>query len=814
MQPFNCSLEEKERGSSPAKSMRTITPVSFRFTGDNFDILIDKPTCDIVPITMLTEDVSSDKVIEPYDEYTIPEARAYEELLDTYSLHQFIIRKGKVLNSTPEFISFRRKYACMWNNVKRVIKELEALSMKYNFVLAHVNGIQVAELAQLNCELSMEQLLSCLQNRSELHSIIYDAGSKALARSLSEEKAAIKIQSACRMFLCKKSYAMKLKMHRAAKIIQLQYRLFLLHRETRRKIETVRAHKFIDWRKLMFEFSSRWNHIIRKRRVIVHIPSLSYSAFQRNSMHNFTLHENNQLGRLCSVVDPLVDVIYISPYPLSDELQQYYFKLFKSSGITDAVSRIKILYPENHNQFPEHFSLAQKLYYSPKCMKRILQHIRNRAAYIVPNHVGAEDLLVAMHLKLPLLGPTPEQIRNFGCKSGFKRIFAAGGVNTPPSSAALYTFEAIVDHLSRLIMKHLQVKRWLLKIDDEFNGRGTAWFEPGEIKVFHVLLADHADGKIQDQSEQSAAISKLKQALVSNLSGHVKFANQAIYPCMTAFLQRVAIVGCIIEASPPEIIGSPTANIFIEPDGTCRVVSTHDQIFPRPYTCAGVFYPQQSVPFDSIAAASQSIGKACYQRGIIGYVGISYVVCSAHLSRDADYSDLRLYAVDLNLKVTNSACSFQLFDFLMQGRTRLNGEYMIERNVVSNLLPSASTDKHDAIESSRFYCFFNYLYSSDLVVIPLHAFLNLFRLNNFSFDNSEKVGITLLMMDSLASGALGFLASGESKVRATANGNKIFELLMELTKTTISSVSTPRDDESNLTYVYQSFRNLLKSGAL
>ena len=37
-------------------------------------------------------------------------------------------------------------------------------------------------------------------------------------------------------------------------------------------------------------------------------------------MHNFTLQENSQLSRLCAVADPLVDVIYISPFPLTDEL--------------------------------------------------------------------------------------------------------------------------------------------------------------------------------------------------------------------------------------------------------------------------------------------------------------------------------------------------------------------------------------------------------------------------------------------------------------------------------------------------------------
>ena len=44
----------------------------------------------------------------------VEEIRGYNELLDQYSLHQFIIRKGKVLDVTPEFESFRRSHHGEW----------------------------------------------------------------------------------------------------------------------------------------------------------------------------------------------------------------------------------------------------------------------------------------------------------------------------------------------------------------------------------------------------------------------------------------------------------------------------------------------------------------------------------------------------------------------------------------------------------------------------------------------------------------------------------------------------------------------------
>lgn len=44
--------------------------------------------------------------------------RGYNELLDTFSLHQFIIRRGETLSTTPEFLSFKRKYGAVWGRVQ------------------------------------------------------------------------------------------------------------------------------------------------------------------------------------------------------------------------------------------------------------------------------------------------------------------------------------------------------------------------------------------------------------------------------------------------------------------------------------------------------------------------------------------------------------------------------------------------------------------------------------------------------------------------------------------------------------------------
>ena len=74
-------------------------------------------------------------------------ARSYNELMDIYSLHQFIIRKGKVLDQTPEFISFKRTYISQWGSVSYIIHLLEKFLSTYGIDLAYIEGKQLVALA-------------------------------------------------------------------------------------------------------------------------------------------------------------------------------------------------------------------------------------------------------------------------------------------------------------------------------------------------------------------------------------------------------------------------------------------------------------------------------------------------------------------------------------------------------------------------------------------------------------------------------------------------------------------------------------------
>lgn len=55
--------------------------------------------------------------------------------------------------------------------------------------------------------------------------------------------------------------------------------------------------------------------------------------------------QNSQLARIFRLVDPLIEIVIISPYELQLDLLAYYVKMLEISGIHDAESRLHFITP-------------------------------------------------------------------------------------------------------------------------------------------------------------------------------------------------------------------------------------------------------------------------------------------------------------------------------------------------------------------------------------------------------------------------------------------------------------------------------------
>jgi IQ domain-containing protein H len=64
-------------------------------------------------------------------------------------------------------------------------------------------------------------------------------------------------------------------------------------------------------------------------------------------------------------------------------------------------------------------------------------------------------------------------------------------VPTPVSSVDIYDEQEFVLSLAKLIVGNLYVQTWVFKIDDEFNGRGTAYLNLDHVKSLSNLRKKH-----------------------------------------------------------------------------------------------------------------------------------------------------------------------------------------------------------------------------------------------------------------------------------------------------------------------------------
>lgn len=83
-----------------------------------------------------------------------------------------------------------------------------------------------------------------------------------------------------------------------------------------------------------------------------------------------------QITRIFCLRDPLVEIVYMSPYELSSEIVNYYYKILELGDVHDFRSRLHFVSPERANDFPNHFSLSRILLYSPKAIKRLKSLIK------------------------------------------------------------------------------------------------------------------------------------------------------------------------------------------------------------------------------------------------------------------------------------------------------------------------------------------------------------------------------------------------------------------------------------------------------
>ena len=133
---------------------------------------------------------------------------AAETIRKTYvDQPQFIIKKGKVLDTQQEFAAFKRANITKWGAIQHVINCLERYIGQYNVTFAHIDCVKVLHFAEQEFEaLTDEDLFAMIINKQQVWDSIMNPKFK-FKGPMGPVLAAIHIQKNYRRFKAYSAYA-------------------------------------------------------------------------------------------------------------------------------------------------------------------------------------------------------------------------------------------------------------------------------------------------------------------------------------------------------------------------------------------------------------------------------------------------------------------------------------------------------------------------------------------------------------------------------------------------------------------------------
>lgn len=297
------------------------------------------------------------------------------------------------------------------------------------------------------------------------------------------------------------------------------------------------------------------------------------------------------MGRIFALKDSNVDVIYVTPYEFPEEIVNYYSKILNIGEIDKYQSLFTIIVPENDIKLPKKLAVAAQLLYSPNAIKRIKLLIKGRNSYIVPGIISNDEIKLSNLLGVPMLSGEPQKVHLYSTKSGSRRIFNQANIPIPVGAYDIYDQNEFEILLTKLVLSNPFVSQWIFKIDNEFNGRGTASLSIENIKGIK-------DVRIGTLEINDAIIDTFQQRIHKELPLKTQIAMPSLFKNYECFINEFCKVGGVIEAKPncPKgTLYSPSISFLIEPDGNIIMIGGYDKVCAPEFINSGCTFPQQSL---------------------------------------------------------------------------------------------------------------------------------------------------------------------------------------------------------------------------
>ncbi len=442
-------------------------------------------------------------------------------------------------------------------------------------------------------------------------------------------------------------------------------------------------------------------------RTVVVVPGLSVDPEVLAKVTGALHYEERQLAMLMLLRLPNTRIVFLSSTPIEPAIVDYHLRLL--AGVPAPRRRLVLLSTSDAGAQ----SLTQKILDRPRLLERIRTAIGDPAiAHLSVFNATPLERTLAVRLGIPLYGCDPALI-DWGAKSGSREAFREAGVRMPDGVERLRDTHDVVGALAAIKARDPSLARAVVKLDHGFSGEGNAVFS-------------YAGCPEEDAERWIAAHLPLNLSIEARDLGWERYS------------AKLAEQGGIVEAwITGDGLRSPSVQMRITPLGDLEFISTHDQILggPSGQIFQACTFPADPVYARNIQALALPVGEVLRAKGVLGRFGVDFV----SVPRGGDWEH---YAIEINLRKGGTTHTFQMLQFLTQGRYDADrGEFVT------------------ATGNTRCY------YATDNVVSPAYRRLtpqDLFEIaekRGLRYDPQSECGETLGLVGAIAEfGKLGMVA--------------------------------------------------------
>ena len=596
----------------------------------------------------------------------------------------------------PDFINFQKQNEKNWTKIENILSNYKILFGKLNMNKAFIDSNKILKLIEyyqgkINL-ITNKDLILCLNN-DDLKEKGYDINNENVLYTKIKIAFTIKIQKTYRKHLAYKKY------------LNLKYYIFFLikiqkyikghhiRKKLNAKLNSYKNQLHEKYIRLFTIFKKDYDEIQKNPRVEIHINSLSYKGKYNNCLTDkYPMKESLQLSRLINLRNPNIEIIYIIPYELPEEIISYYFSILEKIGIKNINQRVTFLIPDATEYLPLNYSLSKLLFFSKKTLQKIKNLVKNKKSYIIPGIIGDIEEQLSLALNIPILLSPKNNIDLILNKSSLKTFLEKNAISFPISAWDIITQDEFYSSLVHLISSYPNINIWIFKTNYDHNSIGIAYLNTDKIDLINQYRKDL---KLKKSFEEKKIIKKnFLYELKHILNKYVSFVYPNLYKNWNEYLTHFLSYRGIIECCPTKglsgIMGKPCIPIYIQPNGVINVLPSYEKINVDNFKNVLNTSPQKCLDDNEMLNLGKKLGNLLYQNNIIGYASIECI--TFHNGENVLY-----WCVDIKYGFTQTICDIQFCSFLY--------EQSLEQNLFNNNNTDESiinTNKNNTDETESF----------------------------------------------------------------------------------------------------------------